>query len=151
MGKFGVGQSIRRVEDQRFLTGRGRYTDDITVPGEAYLYILRSPYSHADIKSLDTAEARQAEGVIGVLTASELEAMDIGTIPVDVIPPNRDGSKPTPPPRPVLAKDRVRYVGEPVAAIVARTLNQAKDAADLIEIDYKERTPAPLHRAKRGR
>ena len=141
MGKFGVGQSIRRVEDQRFLTGRGRYTDDISVSGEAFLYVLRSPYAHADLKVQGIGGAQKAPGVIGVLTADALEALNVGTIPVDVIPPNRDGSKPTPPPRPVLARGRVRYVGEPVAAIVARTLNQAKDAADLIEIDYEERSP----------
>ena len=69
MGKFGVGQSIRRVEDQRFLTGKGRYTDDISVPGQTYLYILRSTHAHADISALDVSQAKKAPGVVGILIA----------------------------------------------------------------------------------
>lgn len=144
MGKFGVGQSIRRVEDQRFLTGHGRYTDDITVPGQAYLYVLRSPHAHADIKSLETSDAKNAPGVIGVLTASDLAAMDIKSIPVEFIPPDEDGNVASPPTRPVLASGRVRYVGEPVAAIVADTLAQAKDAAEMVDVDYADLAPVSL-------
>src|SRR4051812_7101951 len=115
-GKFGAGQAIRRVEDQRFLTGQGRYTDDISLAGQAYLYVLRSPYGHADIASLDARAAREAPGVIGVLTADDLADANVGTIPVEIVPPGADGKVPTPPARPVLARGRVRYVGEPVAA-----------------------------------
>lgn len=138
MGKFGVGQAIRRVEDQRFLTGAGRYTDDITVAGQACLYVLRSPHGHADILSMDIEAARSAPGVIGILTAADLEAANVGPLPVDGIPPRTDGTLPAPPPRPVLARTRVRYVGEPVAAIIADTLAHARDASEMIEVDYRD-------------
>ncbi len=138
MGKFGIGQAIRRVEDQRFLTGKGRYTDDITVAGQKWLYVLRSPHGHADILSLDVAAARAAPGVVGVLTAADMEAANVGPLPVEGVPPGADGKSPAPPYRPVLAKDRVRYVGEPVAAVVAETLAQAKDAAELIAVNYRD-------------
>jgi carbon-monoxide dehydrogenase large subunit len=138
MGNFGVGQAIRRVEDQRFLTGTGRYTDDISVPGQAYLYLLRSTHAHADIKKLDVSAAKTAPGVLAVLTSANLDAMNIGGLPCEIVPPNIDGKALTPPPRPVLAKGRVRYVGEPIVAVVAETLNQAKDAAELVEVDFDD-------------
>ncbi|MBD24033.1 MAG: carbon monoxide dehydrogenase [Candidatus Marinimicrobia bacterium] len=144
MGKFGVGQSIRRVEDQRFLTGKGRYTDDISVPGQTYLYILRSTHAHADISALDVSQAKKAPGVVGILIAADLNAMKIGPIPVDIVPPDQDGNTPKPPTRPVLAENRVRYVGEPVAAIIAETISQAKDAAELIEVEYNDLVPVSL-------
>jgi len=144
MGKFGVGQSVRRVEDQRFLTGKGRYTDDISMSGQVYLYVLRSPHSHADITSIETGHAKNAPGVIGVLTAQDLKAAKVGSIPADIIPPDAEGNVPKPPVRPVLADGRVRYVGEPVAAVVAETLAQAKDAAELIEVEYAELAPVSL-------
>ena len=144
MGKFGIGQAVRRVEDQRFLTGRGRYTDDITVAGQACLYVLRSPHGHADILSLDVEAARSAPGVIGILTNADLEAANVGPLPVEGIPPGADGKSPPPPYRPVLAKGRVRYVGEPVAAVIADTLAHAKDAAELIAVDYRDLPAASL-------
>lgn len=152
MGKFGVGQSIRRVEDQRFLTGKGRYTDDISVPEQVYLYVLRSPHAHADIKSFETSRAKKAPGVVGILTASDLAAMNVGSIPADFIPPDEDGNVPAPPVRPVLASKRIRFVGEPVAAVVALTLAQAKDAAELIEIEYDDLAPVsrPAEAVKNG-
>ena len=138
MGKFGVGQAIRRVEDQRFLTGTGRYTDDITVPGQVYLYVLRASHAHADIAALDSSAAKAAHGVLAVLTGADLDALNVGSLPCEMVPPGPDGVSPPAPQRPVLAKGRVRFVGEPVAAIVAETLAQAKDAAELIDIDYRE-------------
>ena len=152
MGKFGVGQSIRRVEDQRFLTGNGRYTDDISVHGQVYLYVLRSSHAHADIASVDTLQVKGAPGIVGVLTATDLEAMKVGSIPVDIIPPDQDGNVPKPPTRPILASGRVRYVGEPVVAVVAETLAQAKDAAELVEVEYKNLTPVsrPAEAVKNG-
>ncbi|MGE3334455.1 MAG: xanthine dehydrogenase family protein molybdopterin-binding subunit [Rhodospirillaceae bacterium] len=138
MGRFGVGQAIRRVEDERFLTGNGRYTDDIAVEGQTYLFVLRSPHAHAAITSLEVADARAAAGVIGVLTAADLEAMNVGAIPVGAVPRGADGKTAKPPLRPVLATDRVRYVGEPVAAVIAETLAQARDAADLIQVEYED-------------
>ncbi len=138
MGQFGVGQSIRRVEDARFLTGTGRYTDDISIAGQLYLYVLRATHAHAALTALDTAAAKAAPGVLAVLTAADLDALKVGAMPIEGIPRAADGSKPTPPLRPVLAKGRVRYVGEPIAAIVAETLAQAKDAAELIDVGYRD-------------
>lgn len=134
--KFGIGQAIRRSEDPRLLTGRGRYTDDIVLPGQAYGHFLRSPVAHAVIGGIDTAEARAMDGVIGIVTAADLDADGIGTLPCEVGLNNRDGSDLTKPPRPALARGRIRHVGEPVALIVAETLEIARDAAELIDIDY---------------
>jgi carbon-monoxide dehydrogenase large subunit len=138
MGRFGVGQAIRRIEDERFLTGAGRYTDDIAIAAETFLYVLRSPHAHADISSLDVSGARTAPGVIGVLTAADLEAMKVGSIPVGGVPRGANGKAPKLPARPVLAKDRVRYVGEPVAAVIADSLAHARDAAELIQVEYDD-------------
>ncbi len=138
MGRFGVGQAIRRVEDERFLTGTGRYTDDIVVERQTYLFVLRSPHAHAAITSIEVTDARAAVGVIGVLTAADLEAMNVGAIPVGAVPRGADGKTAKPPLRPVLATNRVRYVGEPVAAVIAETLAQARDAADLIQVEYED-------------
>jgi len=139
MGNFGVGQAIRRVEDQRFLTGTGRYTDDISMPGQLYLYVLRSVHAHADIKSIDISAAKAAEGVVGVVLAKDIEALGFGALTCEVVAPHKDGKPVAAPNRPILAKDRVLYVGEPVAAVVADTLANARDAAELIEIDYAVR------------
>lgn len=135
MGRFGTGQAIRRVEDLRFLRGTGRYTDDITLPGQSLGYVLRSPYAHCDIKGLDVEAARAAPGVLGVFTCADLDADGVGALPVVVVPRNRAGDRMPVPPRPALARDRARHVGEPVAFIVAETLDAAKDAADLILFD----------------
>ena len=145
-GSFGIGQSIRRVEDQRFLTGTGRYTDDINVAGQATLYVLRSTHAHAELTTVDTAAARKAPGVLAVLTSAELDEFKVGAMPVEGLPPGADGKPPTPPPRPVLARGRVRYVGEPIVAVIAETLAQAKDAAELVEIDYRD-LPVNVHPA----
>lgn len=137
MGNFGLGQAIRRVEDQRFLTGTGRYTDDINKPGQLYLYVLRSPHAHADIKSIDASAARAAPGVALVVLPEDVA--QLGAIPAAMLPPGPDGKPPAKAPeRPALAQGRVRYVGEPVAAVVADTLAHARDAAELIEVDYAE-------------
>ena len=136
MTKFGMGQAVRRTEDQRFVTGRGRYTDDITLARQAYGYVLRSPHAHARITRIDTAEAAAAPGVLGIFTAPDLEAAGIGPMPCLAPIPNRDGTPCKMPPHPVLASGRVRHVGDPVAFIVAETPDQARDAAERIEIDY---------------
>lgn len=135
MGRFGMGQALRRVEDQRFLTGTGRYTDDISLPGQLYGYVVRSPYGHADITFLDVTEAHQAPGVHAVLTIADLDAAGIGPLPVTIFPKGADGQRLVPPERPVLARGRVRHAGEAVAFIVAETLQQARDAADLIAFE----------------
>jgi carbon-monoxide dehydrogenase large subunit len=138
MGRFGVGQPMRRVEDQRFLTGQGRYNDDVNLPGQAYGALLRSPLAHAEISSIDTAAAQAAPGVLAVYTAADLSADGIGDIPCLTPMPGKNGSRTIMPPHPVLARERVRHVGDPVAFVVAETAAQARDACELIEVDYAE-------------
>ena len=137
MAKFGVGQSVRRVEDQRFITGAGRYTDDINLPGQAYGYALRSPEAHARIVGIDIAEARLAPGVLAVITGAEIAANGTNALPCLVPIVNRDGSDGINPLRPVLCTDRVRHVGDHVAFVVAETASQAKDAAEMIAVEYE--------------
>jgi len=140
MAKFGIGDSVRRVEDPRLLTGGGRYTDDTKLSSPAArLYVLRSPHAHADIKSIDTGAARKAPGVLLVLTGEDVKKAGFGDVPCLVPLANRDGSPRGETPRPMLALDRVRHVGDPVALVVAETLEQAKDAAEMIEVDYAAR------------
>jgi carbon-monoxide dehydrogenase large subunit len=137
MAKFGVGQSVRRVEDQRFITGAGRYTDDINLPGQAYGVAVRSPEAHARIVSIDIDEARLSPGVLAVITGAEIEANGSNALPCLIPMINRDGSDGINPLRPVLCTDRVRHVGDHVAFVVAETLSQAKDAAELIAVEYE--------------
>jgi len=118
------------------VTGRGRFTDDVAAPGALHGFVLRSPFAHADIVRLDADAARRAPGVAGVVTIADLDAAGVGNLPCSVRPKNRDGSDMAQPIRPALARGRVRHVGEPVAFVVAETLNQAKDAAELIDVDY---------------
>ena len=137
MGQFGMGQPVRRSEDQRFITGRGRYTDDIALPRQTYGYILRSPHAHARIRKIDTAAAAKAPGVVGVITGADLDRDGVGPIPCLTPIVNRDGSEAKLPARKALTTDKVRHVGDSVAMVVAETLAQAKDAAELIEVDYE--------------
>lgn len=139
MGKFGMGQSIPRIEDARFVTGTGCYTDDVNRDGQAWMVVVRSPYAHADVKGIAVSDAQAADGVLGVYVNDDLKAAGFTGLPFDSVPPGPDGNPPKAPDRPILADGRVRYVGEPVAAIVAETLAQARDAAELIDIDYDER------------
>ncbi|HEX5326000.1 MAG TPA: xanthine dehydrogenase family protein molybdopterin-binding subunit, partial [Acetobacteraceae bacterium] len=136
MTKFGLAQSVRRVEDPRLLTGAGRYTDDIVLPGMLHAVVLRSPHAAAAIRSIDAAAARAMPGIAGVYTAAELNADGIGPLPCAVHLDNRDGSAMASPPHPVLADGAVRHVGDPVAFIVADTAQQGRDAAEAIEVDY---------------
>ncbi|PJE36372.1 xanthine dehydrogenase [Pseudooceanicola lipolyticus] len=143
MEKFGRSQPVKRVEDLRFVTGQGRYVDDIAPEGALFAYFLRSPVAHAEITGLDLDAARQAEGVHLVLTVEDLEAAGIDVALPGVVVKNRDGSSAVDARRPALAKGRVRFVGEAIACVVAETLDQARDAAELIEFDYDE-LPAKL-------
>ncbi|MBV6636217.1 MAG: xanthine dehydrogenase family protein molybdopterin-binding subunit [Mameliella sp.] len=138
MDKFGKSQPVKRVEDVRFLTGHGRYVDDVAPEGALRAFVFRSPVAHAEITTLDVSAAREAEGVHLVVTSDDLLAAGIDTGMSGALAPNRDGSKGAAPKRPVLAEGRLRYVGEPVALVVAETLEQARDAAELIELDYDE-------------
>ncbi len=136
MAKFGVGQSVLRVEDQKFITGEGRYTDDINLDGQAYGVAVRSPEAHARIKNIDVTAAKTAPGVIAVILADDITAHGNIDLPCAIPMENRDGSAGITPLRPVLCKDRVRHVGDHVAFIVAETPVQAKDAAELVIVDY---------------
>ena len=139
MAKFGVGQPIRRVEDQRLITGNGRYTDDVVSTNQAYGFVVRSPLAHAKIVSIDVDEAKNAPGVLDVFTAADIAAVGgKPTIRCQIPMQNRDGSAGADPEHPVLCADRVRYVGDYVAFVVAQTALQARDAAELVDVDYDE-------------
>ncbi|MBU6485254.1 MAG: xanthine dehydrogenase family protein molybdopterin-binding subunit [Betaproteobacteria bacterium] len=129
-----IGQSVRRKEDARFLTGAGQYTDDVTLPNQTHAYFLRSPHAHAKIRSIDTSKAKAAPGVVAVYTGADLEG--VNGLPCGWLITSVDGTPMKEPPHPVLAKGKVRYVGDHVALVVAETRSQAKDASELIEVDY---------------
>src|ERR1700730_16900796 len=131
-----IGTPVRRREDYRFLTGQGTYTDDINRPGQVYAYILRSPHAHARIAAIDTAAATRAAGVIAVFTGKDMAADAIGGLPCGWQVHSKDGSPMGEPPHPVLALDRVRHVGDPVAVVIGDSLGEARDAAEQIRIDY---------------
>ncbi|GMG81687.1 xanthine dehydrogenase family protein molybdopterin-binding subunit [Paralimibaculum aggregatum] len=135
MSKFGLSQPVRRVEDLRFLTGAGRYVDDIAPAGALHAVFVRSPVAHAVIAGLDIAEAAAMPGVRLVMSAAELEETVRNDMPGGRIP-NRDGSVSVRPKRPMLARERVRHVGEAVAVVVAGTLAEAHDAAEAVTVDY---------------
>src|SRR5436190_2531052 len=140
MAKFGIGDSVRRLEDPRLLTGGGRYTDDTRLAQPAArMVVLRSPHAHADIKRVDTTAAKKAPGVLAVFTGADVEKEGFGDVPCLVPLDNKDGTPRADTSRPMLAKGRVRHVGDPVALVVAETLEQAKDAAELIEVEYAAR------------
>ncbi len=145
--QFGIGQPVPRTEDPKFLMGEGEYVDDIVLPHMAYGFVLRSPHAHAAIKSIDTSRAESAPGVQLVLTGEDREAEGLGTIHCHV-PPMAFGGPPSPTPaHPILVSDRVRCVGDCVAFVVADTLAQAKDAAELIEVDYEILPAVPSTRS----
>jgi carbon-monoxide dehydrogenase large subunit len=143
MGRFGIGQSVRRVEDRRFLTGSGQYMADIDLPRQLHAYFLRSPHPHAMIRGIGTKTAARAPGVALVAVGADLVADGIGTLPCHVGIKNCDGTPIAKPKRPAIATDRVRHVGDSVALVLAETLAQARDAAEMIEIDY-EPLPAAI-------
>ncbi len=136
MTKFGIGQPVPRLEDPRFITGRGRYVDDIDMPLQCHGVLVMSPHAHARIKSIDTAAAKAAPGVLAALTGADVEADKIGSL-VPVMPEDMGGPKGYRTLRPILSSSKVRAVGDRVAFVVAETLQQARDAAELIAIDYE--------------
>ncbi len=149
MEKFGKSQPVKRVEDVRFLTGQGRYVDDVAPEGALHAYVFRSSVAHAEITGLVLDDARVAPGVHLVLGADDLARAGISEGLLANIITNRDGSKAAAPRRPLLAEGRVRFVGEPIAFIVAETLQQARDAAELIGFDYDD-LPAKMALAPGG-
>jgi carbon-monoxide dehydrogenase large subunit len=137
MNRFGIGQPVRRVEDQRFLTGRSRYVDDIQLPHMLHGAVVMSPHAHARIRSINTQAARETPGVVLVLTGEDFKREGLGGIPPLFMPEDMGGPKGYRTFRPLLEPDKVRYVGDRVAFVVAQTPEQARIAAELVEVDYE--------------
>ncbi|MGJ4939727.1 xanthine dehydrogenase family protein molybdopterin-binding subunit [Bradyrhizobium sp. HKCCYLS1011] len=135
--KFGVGQPVRRKEDDTLVRGQGKYTDDVNLPGQAYAWIVRSSHAHGLIKAIDTAAARAMPGVLGVWTGADLAAANYGPFTCGLPLKNRDGTPILQTNRLALPTDKVRFVGDPVAFVVAETMNQARDAAEAVEVDIE--------------
>src|SRR5437773_6587124 len=135
MGQFGIGQPIKRFEDVRLVRGGGRFHDDVNLPGQAHAVIVRSIHAHARIVTIDAAHARRAPGVLAVFTGADVA--ELGTMKMTLKRKRPDGSPMWAPPHHGLTRERARYVGDPVAMVVADTLAQAEDAAELLEIDYE--------------
>jgi carbon-monoxide dehydrogenase large subunit len=133
----GIGASVKRKEDLRFITGKGQYVDDINRPGQSYAIFVRSPHAHATIKSIDVAAALAAPGVLGVYTGDDLAADKVGGLICGWMIHSKDGSPMKAGPHPALAQGKVRYVGDHVAVVIADTLDRAKDAAELVAVDYE--------------
>ena len=138
MEQYGIGQPVRRKEDIRFVTGTGRYTDDVAPEGMAYAHVLRSDRAHARILGIGTDMAVTAPGVLAVLTGADAEADGLPPLPCQVQVPGAGGSAVADPGRPLLQTGKVRFVGDPVALIVAETPEQARDAAELVAVDYED-------------
>jgi carbon-monoxide dehydrogenase large subunit len=137
-----IGMPVRRREDYRFITGQGTYTDDINRPGQLHAYILRSPHANARIAGIDTSAAASASGVVAIYTGKDMAADGVGGLPCGWQIHSKDGSPMVEPPHPPLVVDRVRHVGDQVAVVIAETLAQARDAAELIQVDYVEEAAA---------
>ena len=136
MSATGIGAAVRRKEDQRFVTGKGHYTDDVSRPGQCHAYFLRSPHAHAKIKNIDSKAAAAMPGVLAVLTGADLAADKIGNLICGWMITSKDGSQMKMAPHPAIAHGKANYVGDPVAVVVAETLPQAKDAAEKVKVDY---------------
>ena len=134
--RFGSGKSVRRVEDQALLTGAGIFTDDVSVPGQAHVFFLRSPYPHARLAGVDTAAASAMAGVISIVTGEDLVAAGVRPLPLSIDFKRSDGSPTASPPRHALAVGTVRFVGEAVAAVIAGSVEEARDAAEAIDVSY---------------
>lgn len=145
MGPFGIGQSVKRFEDLRLVRGGGRFHDDMNLPAQAYAVIVRSIHAHARIRSMDTGPALAMPGVLAVFTGTDVAGL--GTMKMTLKRKRPDGSPMFAPPHRGLTRDRVRYVGDPVAMVVAETLAQAEDAAERLAIDYE---PLPSVTATAG-
>jgi len=137
MSATGIGAAVRRKEDFRFITGKGQYTDDVSRPGQAHIYFVRSPHAHARIKRIDTKSAAGMPGVVGVVTGAEFAESKLGNLICGWMVLSKDGSPMKMAPHPALAVGKPCHVGDPVAVVVADTMAQAKDAAEKIAVDYE--------------
>jgi len=138
MAENGIGARVLRKEDNRFLTGKGNYTDDINRPGQTYACLVRSPHAHATINSIDISAAKAAPGVVAVFVGQDLVDDGIGGLVCGMSVAGKGGEFNKAPPRNVLTIDKARFVGDPVAVVIAETLAQAKDGAELVNVDYTE-------------
>ena len=136
-----IGKPVLREEDLRLLQGLGRYTDDVDALGQAHAFVLRSPIAHAKIQSIDTEKAENFDGVLAVLTGEDLVKRNLGGLKPAFAGQRSDGKPGFVCSQPLLAQERVRFIGEPVAFVIAEKLNQAKDAAELIFVDYQPLKP----------
>src|SRR5213592_4670108 len=132
-----IGARVPRKEDYRFLTGAGQYTDDVALAGQTYAAFVRSPHAHATLRSIKTDKAKKAPGVVAVFTGADLAAAKVGGLPCGWLITDVKGQPMKEPPYPPLAQGKVRHVGERVAVVIAESLAQARDAAELIEVDYE--------------
>ena len=132
-----IGQGVKRREDYRFLTGSGNYTDDVDLPHQSYATFVRSPHAHAKIKGINKNRALKAPGVIAIYTGEDIAAAKINGLPCGWLITGSDGQPMKEPPHPVLAQGKARYVGDHVAMVIAETQHQARDAAELVEVDYE--------------
>jgi carbon-monoxide dehydrogenase large subunit len=147
MGDFGIGQPVPREEDPYLVRGAGRYVDDVKLVGQTRAYVLRSPHAHARIRAIDTQRAKASPGIVLVLTGNDPALLALGLQRPWHPRKRRDGSPAFISPQPLLARERVRYIGDPVALVVAETLDQAKDAAELIDVDYETLPAVPTTEA----
>ena len=137
MGQFGIGQSLKRFEDVRLLRGEGRFHHDVNLPGQAHMVVVRSTHAHARIRSIDTSAAAAAPGVVAVLTGADLARDGLSTMKMTLKRKRPDGSPMWAPPHRGLTQDRVRYVGDPIALVVAETVALAEDAAEAVRVNYE--------------
>src|SRR3954447_22985344 len=147
MGVEGIGASVVRKEDKRFITGKGRYVDDIKLVGMTHAYFVRSPHAHAKVKSIDTSAAMKMPGVVGVLTGKEIVDDKVGNLICGWAVNSKDGTPMRMGAWPAMAPKTVRFVGQAVAVVIAETKNQARDAAEAVVVDYEELTVVPNIRA----
>ena len=131
-----IGARVLRKEDYRFLTGTGQYTDDVALPNQSYAAFVRSPHAHAVLKKINSEKAKKAPGVLAVYTGEELAAAKVGGLPCGWLITGTDGQPMKEPPHPPLAQGKARYVGDHVAVVIAETQDAARDAAELVEVDY---------------
>ncbi|MDO8479161.1 MAG: xanthine dehydrogenase family protein molybdopterin-binding subunit [Candidatus Rokubacteria bacterium] len=137
MGQYGIGQSVKRFEDPRLVRGEGRFHNDVNLPGQVYVVVVRSLHAHARIVSIDTTAAAAAPGVLAVFTGADLARDGLGTMKMTLKRKRPDGSPMWAPPHRGLTQDRVRYVGDPIALVVAGTLAEAEDAVELVRVEYE--------------
>ena len=138
MGVEGIGASVVRKEDRRFITGKGRYVDDIKILGMTYAHFIRSPHAHAKVKSIDSSAAMKMPGVVGVLTGQQIVDDKVGNLICGWAITSKDGTPMKMGAWPAMAPETVRFVGQAVAVVIAETKNQAKDAAEAVVVDYEE-------------